>query len=124
MSPSLDFVPKNPTESDNGRLIQVTGTGTGSAVDIATAISGTADNWDVIYIAAANVSSAEHLVTIEWGDTGTANEVKVLLPPYSGFWPIIPSLRLRDAATISAYADAANVVNIYVDIDRLIGTID
>jgi hypothetical protein len=124
MTPSLDFVPKNPAESDNGRLIHITGTGTGDANTIYTAITGVADNWDIIYIAACNNDSIEHLVTIEWGGTGAANEAKLLLPPYSGFWPIVPSLRLRDSAVVKAYADTTAKVNIYVDADRMIGTID
>lgn len=122
MTPSLDFVPKDPV-TGHGKLVQIAATAT-PGTSLYTAVSSTDDEWDVVFVAASNNDTADHLLTVEWTAAGSANEVKVLLPGRSGMWTIIPALRIRNALTVKAYADAANQVNAYIDVDRLIGSLD
>lgn len=104
--------------STNGKLIQVTGTATGSADTIHTAVSGTSDI-DEISLYAINTSSSDVLVTIEFGGTGTANEIKFNIPGQVGQVQIVEKLILQNSLVVKAYAATGSVVNIGGYVNRI-----
>jgi len=120
--PSLDMTPLNPgTPAAHGKLVATTGTATGSAVTLFTATSEVGSEWDSAYIMLHNIHSDRVLVTIEWGGTAAANQIKVLVPAYSQY-PVCPMHRLRNAQTIKIFASVANVINCTVEAERILGT--
>lgn len=104
--------------STNGKLIQVAGTGTGSADTIHTAVSGTTD-FDEVSLYAINTSTSDVLVTIEFGGTGTANEIKFTIPGQVGQVQIVEKLLLQNSLVVKAYAATTAVVNIGGYVNRI-----
>lgn len=104
--------------STNGRMIQVTATGTGSANTIHTAVSGT-ENLDEISLYAVNTGASDVLVTIEYGGTGTANEIKFTIPGQVGHVQIVEKLLLQNGLVVRAYAATGSVVNIGGYVNRI-----
>jgi hypothetical protein len=114
-----NFTTRVLSGSTRGRPIQITGTGSGGAVTLHTATTTTGE-LDRVYVDLTNTSSAEVVVTIEYGTTGTANEVKVTVPPSSTV-PAIQGMVLGGAATdtVRAYAGTANVINAIGRVERI-----
>jgi hypothetical protein len=104
--------------STNGRFIQVTGTGTGSADTIHTAVGGS-DNLDEVHLFATNYHTGDVTVTIEYGGTGASNEVSFTLPPNVGLIELVPSFLLQNSLVIKAYADVTAVVNVGGFVNRI-----
>lgn len=104
--------------STDGKLIQVTGTASGSANTIHTAVSGNTD-LDEVALYAINTSSSDVLVTIEFGGTGTANEIKFSVPGLVGPVQVVEKLVLRNSAVVKAYASSGSVVNIGGYVNRI-----
>ena len=104
--------------STNGRFIQVTGTSSGGANTIHTAVSGTA-NIDELHIFATNYHTSDATVTIEYGGTAANNQVSFTLPPNVGLIEIIPSFLLQNGLVVKAYADVGSVVNIGGFVNRI-----
>lgn len=107
------------SESTRGRPIQITGTTTGTANDLHIATT-TAGEIDKIFIDLTNTSSAEHLVTIEFGTTGVGNEIDILIPANETVHAVI-GVVLGGAATdtIAAYADTGSVINAVGRVERI-----
>jgi hypothetical protein len=104
--------------STNGRMVQVTGTGSGSANTLHTAVSGTA-NLDEVYLYAVNTGSSDVLVTIEYGGTGVANEIDFIVPGSVGLVPLVEKLLLQNSLVVKAYAATGSVVNIGGYVNRI-----
>jgi len=120
--PSLDMTPLNPgTAAAHGVLVAATGTTTGTSDDLFTATTEVSAEWDSVYIMLHNIHTDRVLVTIEWGGTAAANQIKVLVPAYSQY-PVCPMHRLRNGQTISIFASVANVINCTVEAERILGT--
>ncbi len=119
--PSLDLTPLNPgTPAAHGKLVQVSRTAT-PGDNVFTATAETLNEWDSAYIMLHNIHSDRVLVTIEWGGTAAAFQIKVLIPAYSQY-PVIPMHRIRDGTTIDIFADTTNVINCTVEAERMFGT--
>lgn len=104
--------------STNGRLIQITGTSSGAANTVHTAISGTA-SMDEINLYAINTGTADVLVTIEHGGTGVANEIRFVIPGQVGQVQISEKLLLQNGLVVKAYAATGSVVNIGGYVNRI-----
>jgi hypothetical protein len=105
--------------STNGRMIQVTGTATGSANTIHTAVSGTT-NIDEVYLWATNTSVSDVLLTIEFGGTGTANEVDFVIPGQVGLVEVVNKLILNNSLLVKAFAATGSVINIGGYVNRIV----
>lgn len=104
--------------STNGRLIQVTGTTTGAANTIHTAVSGTL-GLDEVHLWAVNYHTADVTLAIEYGGTGASNEIDFTLPPLVGLIEVVPKLLLQNGLVIKAYASVASVVNVGGYVNRI-----
>lgn len=105
--------------STNGRMIQVTGTATGSANTIHTAVSGTT-NIDEIYLWAVNTSTSDVLLSIEFGGTGTANEVDFVIPGQVGLVEVVNKLVLNNGLLVKAFAATGSVINVGGYVNRIV----
>ena len=104
--------------STQGKGIKVTGNGTGSAVTIHTAVSGTTDI-DEIWLWAANQHSAAVELTIEWGGTAADDLIVVDVAEEAGLVQIAPGIPLQNGLVIKAFANSTNVINIFGFVNRL-----
>lgn len=105
--------------STRGRPIQITGTGTGSTVTVHTATT-TSGEVDKMYIYLTNTSASSVTVTLEFGTTGTANELYIVVPAKETVVAVDGAV-IGGAATdtVKAYASTANVVNVFGRVERL-----
>lgn len=105
--------------STNGRMIQVTGTATGSANTIHTAVSGTT-NIDEIYLWAVNTGTSDVLLSIEFGGTGIANEIDFVIPAQVGLVEVVNKLVLNNGLLVKAFAATGSVINIGGYVNRIV----
>lgn len=103
--------------STNGRMIQVSATATPGTL-IHTATAGTL-NVDEIYLYAANTSSSDVLLVIEYGGTGTANEIDFVIPASVGLVQVMDKFLLQNSLVVRAYAGTTNVLNIGGYVNRI-----
>lgn len=105
--------------STRGRPIQITGTASGSANTIHTATT-TSGQLDRVYVWLTNTSTSAITVTIEFGTTGTANELNLIVPAKETVLAVDGAV-LGGAATdtIKAYASTGSVVNAFGRVERL-----
>ncbi len=110
--------------STSGKQILVTGTATGSANTIHTAVSGSSD-FDEVYLFADNSSSSDVLLTIEWGGTTDPNEIIEINipglgnPATDGLRNIIPGLPMNGGLVIKAFAGTGSVLKISGFVNRI-----
>lgn len=111
----FDFFSGSGDATTDGRNILIATTSSpGTLLDEADA--GT-EFWRYVSVELSNTDSANRLVTIEWGGTGAADIDVIRLFAYEG--PrFIRRKRIRDGIQVRAFADAANVVNASVEVDR------
>jgi hypothetical protein len=96
--------------STNGKQIKVTGTSSGAAVTLHTAVSGTSAV-DEIWLYACNTSSSAVTLTICWGGTTAPdNNMVISLPGTSGRVLVVDGALLQNGLVVSAFASTANVV--------------
>lgn len=106
-SPTTKFLPLSA--STNGRYIQITATATLGTL-IHTGVTG-ALRWDKVWAYAANTSAAQVLVTVEFGGTGTANNVMTLVPAQSQV-NILYGIPIQNALTVTVFAATGSVINV------------
>jgi len=108
--------------STNGKAVQVSATATpGTTVHTG---STTTTVTDEVWLYAANTSTSDVKITVEWGGTGTADIIEVTIPAESGLVPIAPGLIIVGAATalvVRAFAGTSNVVNVFGFVNRISG---
>lgn len=105
--------------STRGRPIQITGTSSGGANTLHTATT-TSGQLDRVYIWLANTSTSSVTVTIEFGTTGTGNELNIIVPAKETVLAVDGAV-VGGAATdtIKAYAATGSVVNAFGRVERL-----
>jgi hypothetical protein len=108
--------------STAGRLIAVSATSS-PGTTIHTAVAGLTDI-DEVNLFAVNTSISDVLLSIEYGNTGTAHEVDFVIPGRVGLVDVVTKLLLQDGAVIRAYAETWNVLNIGGYVNRITGTAD
>jgi hypothetical protein len=115
----MALVRQSLSGSTNGKRIKVTGTATGSAVTIHTAVSGTA-SWDQVTLDAFNSHTASVTLTIEWGGTTSPDDLIVLpLSPQESLRLIVDGGMIQNSLLVKAFASTANVVTIGGWFDRM-----
>ncbi len=108
--------------STNGKPIPVTGTNTGTANIIHTAVTG-AGAFDEIYAWASNVTAAAATLTVEWGGvTDPANHLikAYSLPPNSPPIPIATGQSLNNSLVVKAFSGTASAINITGFVNRIV----
>jgi hypothetical protein len=99
--------------STDGKPIKVAAVATAGTA-IHTAQAGTTEgNYDEIWLYAFNSHTAAMVLTIEFGGASAPDQnIVQTLDPRSGLVLVVPGLILQNAATVKAFASAANVVTI------------
>lgn len=102
--------------STDGKAIKVTQTATpGEAVHTADAAS-----LDEIWIYAVNSSTLAVKLTLEWGEATAPNgNIEVTVQPKAGLALIVPGLLLTNSLVVTAFADVADVINLYGFVNRI-----
>lgn len=106
-SPTTKFLPLSA--STNGRYIQITATATLGTL-CHTAVTGTV-RWDKVWLYAANTSTSQMLVTVEFGGVGVANDIMVLVPAQSQA-NLIYGIPLQNALAVTVFAATTAVINV------------
>jgi hypothetical protein len=96
------------SSSTDGQQISVAATASGSGTAVHTA--GTGSIIDEIWLYATNINTGSIQLTVEWGTSGSANEIKSTLPTTSGLTLIVPGLVLTNGKAVTAYASTANAI--------------
>ena len=103
--------------STDGRMIAVSATSsTGTTIHQA---QSSTSNFDELWIYATNINVSSVNLTIEWGTTGSTNEIKLSIPAQSGLTLVIPGLVLQNSATVTAYASIANMILLSGYVNRI-----
>lgn len=104
--------------STNGRMIQISATASTGTL-IHTAVSGTA-SVDEIILYATNTSASDVLLTVEYGGTGSENEVDFTIPAGVGLVDLGGRFVLQNSLVIRAYAGTTNVINVGGYVNRIV----
>ena len=99
--------------STSGMGIKVVATSTlGTTIHQAVA-STTAGTYDEIWLWAFNSSSANIILTIEFGDaTAPDHNIVLTVPSQIGLYPVVPGLILQNALLVTAFAASANLITL------------
>lgn len=95
-----------------GQPIAVNTTASSVATQLHTSIAGTA-GFDEVYIYASNQAAASIVLTVCWGNTGSANQIISSISGQSGRTLICDGMLLNNGLT--AYAFAASTGSILID---------
>jgi len=106
----------NLSGSTNGRQIKVAATATlGTTIHTAHASA-----LDELWLFAVNTDSVERKLTIEFGGVSSPDDLlEITLPPECGLVTIVPGIPLTGAVVVTAFASAANVVNVSGFVNRI-----
>lgn len=108
--------------SSSGKPILISATNSSGNVVHSTTTSAT--TVDEVWLYASNNALTTVSLTIEYGATGSTNEIYTGIPSRSGLSIILPGLLLTGdgatSSTIRAYASSTNNINIVGYINRII----
>ena len=107
------------SQSVNGKNILVSGTTTGVLTTLHTATSGSV-NLDEIYLYAYNSKTDDVDLTVFWGETGTAGEMKVTIPFQAGRYMIVDGKLLQNGLSITALCSSGSGINIDGYVNRFL----
>lgn len=100
--------------SSGGQNIPVAATASTGTTIHATDTSATI--YHRVYLFASNSSTADVLLTLEWGGTSTGDLIRQTVTAQAGLQQLVDNLPLvgtgAAARTVRAYAGSANVINI------------
>lgn len=105
------------TGSTDGKQVAVAATATAGTL-IHTAQSGTSGQ-DEIWMYATNPTASAVALTVEYGGTTTADQIKVTIPSQAGLTLVVPGLILNNALVVRAFAGTANAINISGYVNRV-----
>lgn len=88
--------------SVDGKQVSVTATGTGSPTEVHAALSGT-NTKDEVYLYAYNANASEIVLTVLWGGTNAADEIKVPVPSRQGRLMIADGKLIQNGQHVTAY---------------------
>ena len=125
---SFTFQKIHLSASVSGQPIHITGSASGSATKIHTAVSG-AVNMDEIWLYANNTHTAEIVLTLCWGDSGTGSNptggegvkahLATALSASAGSYLVAPGLLLNGGHTLHAFAATVDKVNVVGYVNRI-----
>ena len=105
--------------STNGRAIKVAATAS-PGTTIHTAVSGTS-SLDEVWIYAENTSTANVLLTIEFGGTTSPDDqIIATIAPQGGLALLVPGICVNNGVVIKAFAATANVITIVGFVNRIV----
>lgn len=100
-----------------GKVVQITSTSTPGQT-IHTAVAGTVSR-DRVRLIATNTSTSAVVVTVEWGGTGTANNI-VYSVPAQNTAVIVPQLCINNGLVIGVFAATGSVINCAAEVETLV----
>ena len=108
--------------STDGKAIKVAATAT-AGTTIHTG-SSTATTLDEIWLYAVNTSSTAVKLTVEWGGTGSPDDlIELTVQPEAGLVTVAPGLLIKGNASaalvVRAFAGTANVITIHGFVNRI-----
>lgn len=103
--------------STNGRGIKVVQTAT-AGTTIHTAVTGATD-MDEVWLWAQNNHTTAVILTLEWGNASTDDNIVVSIPAKSGLYLVAPGIMLQNELIVKAFASTANVIIIHGYANRL-----
>lgn len=103
--------------SVGGKLIVVVATATPGTLVHTVPASGLQYQRIVIWGTCAHTATVD--LTIEWGATGSANQIITSLGAKRGMVEIIPDFKLAVGLSVYAFATVASVVRLYVAVGEL-----
>lgn len=113
------FTKRKLESSTDGLAIKVTGTASGSANTVHTAVSGTS-NMDEVWIYATNTSAAATELTIEWGTAVAADgNIRLTIASRSGLVLVVPGLVLQNSMVVKAFAGTGSVILLTGYVNRI-----
>lgn len=99
--------------STDGLAVTVAATSSpGTTIHTATSSTATG-TFDLVTLYALNTHTADVVLTVEFGGTATANQIKQNIPYQSGLFIVCDSLPVQNAKSIAAFAGTTNVIQIY-----------
>ncbi len=106
------FTKNKLSGSTDGLAVAISGTNSGAANTVHTAVAGTtAGVFDEIWIYANNISATAVKLTVEWGTaTAAAGNIELTVAGESGLVLVIPGLILQNAKVVKAFAATADVI--------------
>lgn len=105
------------SSSSNGRGILVTATSTpGTLIHTSASASG---SYDEVWVYAANTSTSDVKLTLEYGGTSTSDLIEITLQGESGLTLISPGLFLDGGSEIKAFAATGSVISIHGYVNRV-----
>lgn len=107
--------------STSGRPIKVAATAIASGTTIHTAVAGSTA-FDEITLYVTNTDTVTHTLTLGFGGTTDPDDLvmkAVSIPASAGPIPIVTRLRLNGGLIVKAAADAANLLLITGQVDRI-----
>lgn len=107
------------SEIADGMQIGLTTTASPGTVLHSGTESSSGEVWDVITIEACNIDTTNRVLTVAWGGVATKDLVMFTLAPREGRVPIIIKGRLKRGLPVSAWASAADKINVYVEVGVL-----
>lgn len=103
---------KKLSGSTDGRGVLVVATATPGTL-IHTAVTGTtAGTWDEIWLYAANTSTTDLVLTIEFGGTGVGDDFYVTIPGRSGRVLVVDGGILQNGTVVRAFAASGSTIGI------------
>lgn len=116
---SGSIVPGFLSESTNGRQIKVVATATAGTL-LHTAVAGTA-KIDIVKLEVVNTQvSGTVTLTVEWGGVTDPDDlIEIILQAQEGAVVVIDGRRINNGLAIRAFADVANVLLIYGEVDTV-----
>lgn len=115
------------SESDFGKQILVTGTGLSELTTLHSGVSGAGANvtgeMDEIYLYAYNSHSGDIELTVMWGGTGDADEMKTTIPYQAGRYLIVDGKLGMSGIQIEAFAGTGTTETGKINIDGYVNRI-
>ncbi len=99
--------------SAHGLGINITGTTSGTAATLHTAISGTGASLDEVWIYGSNAGTTDSVLNLMFGSgLNPRDHIIFTVPAKDGMYLIAPGFPLRNGAIVKGYADGASKIQI------------
>lgn len=113
----MPVTPVIPSGSANGKQIKLAATSTPGTL-LHTAVAGTT-SIDEVWIWVTNNDSVSRNLTIEWGGVASPdNLTQLAVPSKTGDYLVKAGVRINNGLEIRAFASAANVLCVSVNVNR------
>lgn len=114
------IVKRKLSGSTDGQPIAVAATASaGTTIHTAYTTVTTLGHYDEVWLWAANVTTTNQVLVIEYGATGTANQIETQIPIDSGSILVLPGLLLQNTKIVRAFTTTANGVNVFGFVNRI-----